>query len=378
MKILLLGDASNCHRTLAEGLRRLGQEVVVASDGTKWMNTERDIDICRHSLGKLGGLELWLRVKHQLHAQLRGFDVVAIHNPIFLSLRPQRCRAIFNRLKRENRAVFLTALATDTPYIEECVAPDTQLAYNEFRHYGRPAPYAVNHPEIEQAWLANPLKEHCQHIYNNVDGAVAVLYEYYIAASRALPANKVAYGGIPIDTASFTPVELPERPEKIRFFLGRHNDRMDIKGTDRFEIAIRRAMERHPGKAELIIVENRPFKEYLELLRSAHVVFDQAYSYTPATNALMAMAYGQNVVSGAEPSYYNFIGETENHPIINSPIEVDDMVNAFEQIIRHPEELRPRGLRSREFVVKHNDAVAVAQRYLSFWQTQLEAKQQTI
>ena len=349
MKILLLGDASNCHRTLATGLRRLGHDVTVASDGTMWMNTERDIDLLRRYGNQLGGLELWWRVKHKLHHRLKGFDIVAIHNPIFLSLKPHRCRYIFDRLKRENRSVFLTALGCDT------------------------SPYDLNHPKIAQAWISDPLKSHCRHIYENINGATAVLYEYYLTIRRALPPDKCAYGGIPVDTDAIQPIELPDRPEKIKFFLGRHNYRMDIKGTDRFETALRRAMERHPGKAELTIVENRPYKEYIELLRSAHVVLDQAYSYTPATNALLAMAYGQNVVSGAEPEFYDFIGEHTNRPIINSPVEVDDMVAIFEKIILHPEQIRERGQRSREFVLKHNACETVARRYLDFWQSRLSA-----
>ncbi len=373
MKILLLGDASNCHRTLATGLRRLGHDVTVASDGTMWMNTERDIDLLRRYGNQLGGLELWWRVKHKLHHRLKGFDIVAIHNPIFLSLKPHRCRYIFDRLKRENRSVFLTALGCDTSYVEECLDPESKFKYNEFRHYGKPAPYDLNHPKIAQAWISDPLKSHCRHIYENINGATAVLYEYYLTIRRALPPDKCAYGGIPVDTDAIQPIELPDRPEKIKFFLGRHNYRMDIKGTDRFETALRRAMERHPGKAELTIVENRPYKEYIELLRSAHVVLDQAYSYTPATNALLAMAYGQNVVSGAEPEFYDFIGEHTNRPIINSPVEVDDMVAIFEKIILHPEQIRERGQRSREFVLKHNACETVARRYLDFWQSRLSA-----
>lgn len=375
MRILLLGDASNCHRTLATGLRQLGQEVVVASDGTMWMDTERDIDLLRRHSGKLGGLELWWRVKHRLHQQLQGFDIVAIHNPIFLCLRPHRCRYIFDRLRRENRSVFLTALGTDTPYIEECLSPHSTLRYNEFRHYGSPAPLAIEHPETEQAWLTPPLQPHCSHIYAHINGAVAALYEYHLSIRRVLPPQKCAYGGIPIDTDAITPVGIPERPGKVRLFLGRHNYRMTIKGTDRLETAARRAIERHPGKAELVIVENRPYKEYIELLKSAHVVIDQAYSYTPATNALLAMANGQCTVSGGEPEYYDFIGETgpgANRPIFNAPIDVDAMTALFEQIITHPQQLRERGLRSREFVVKHNSATTVARRFLTFWQSRLQ------
>ena len=68
------------------------------------------------------------------------------------------------------------------------------------------------------------------------------------------------------------------------------------------EAAARAVVGRYPSRAELIIVENRPYEEYLGLMRSAHVVLDQLYSYTPATNALQAMAYGLNTVSGERRS----------------------------------------------------------------------------
>ncbi len=79
------------------------------------------------------------------------------------------------------------------------------------------------------------------------------------------------------------------------------------------------------------------------------------------------MAYGLNVVSGGEPQFYDFIGETENRPVINAPIELEPLTAVLEQIVLHPEQIRERGLRSREFVVKHNDSRVVAQRYLNFW-----------
>lgn len=45
MKILLLGEYSNVHNTLAEGLRQLGHQVTVASNGDFWKNYPRDIDL---------------------------------------------------------------------------------------------------------------------------------------------------------------------------------------------------------------------------------------------------------------------------------------------------------------------------------------------
>ncbi len=91
MKILLLGDYSNCHRTLATGLLRLGHDVTVISNGSFWMNCHRDIDISRKP-GKTGGLRLFLRSLGPLHRHLKGYDVVALHDPQFLQLKPARLR----------------------------------------------------------------------------------------------------------------------------------------------------------------------------------------------------------------------------------------------------------------------------------------------
>lgn len=376
MKILLLGDASNYHHTLATGLRSLGQEVVVASDGTSWMQTHRDIDISRSTRlpAKLAGLELYLRMLRLTApgGKLTGFDIVSIHNPIFVSLRPHRVREIFDRVMSHNRAVFLTALGTDTPYVEMCLADDCPLRYSEYRHFGKPAPFALQHPAHERQWLADPLASHCRYIYSRIRGAVSALYEYHLSISRWLSPEKTAYGGIPIDLEQATPVDIPPSPEKVRLFLGRHKGRLASKGTDRLEQAARTAIEQCPGKGELIIVENRPFDEYIQLLKSAHVVIDQAYSYTPATNALLAMANGQCAVSGAEPEYYDFIGETDNRPIFNSPVEIPQMTELFRDILNSPPELlRDTGQRSRRFVERHNAAPIVAQRFLDFWHSRL-------
>lgn len=373
MKILLIGDASNFHPALASGLRELGHDVTIASDGCGFMQTSRQIDLRRRLPGMFGGLDLWLRLNGPLRKKLKGYDIVSLIAPDFLLLRPNRIRHIFNNLKADNEKVFLTALGTDWPYIEECIDPDSPLKYSEFRIFDRPGPEVIAHPHIIDAYRTGVLRDWTEEFYSRIDGAVSVLYEYHLSIARRLPPEKIAYGGIPIDIKKLTPVEIPQNPDKVRFFLGRHSHRMAIKGTDRFEIALRRAMERYPHRGELIIVENRPYAEYVELMRSAHVVIDQAYSYTPATNALISMAYGIPTVSGGEPSFYRFLADQfpdqpiSDGPIFNSPVDVDGMTELFCEILRHPEQLRPRGLESRAFVERYHSCPTVASRFLNFW-----------
>lgn len=394
MKILLLNDASNCHRALATGLRRLGCDVTLLSSGGGFMQTQRDVDISRRFPGKLGGLDLWLRLNTTLASRLRGYDVVSCTNPIFVELQPSRNRQIFNQLMRHNRGVFLTALGTDLPWIEECLDPRGRMRYNEFRISGAPGPLALERPDIIQAWQTPPLSSWTNEFYARIDGAVTVLYEYQLSVARRLPPEKFAYGGIPIDLSELSPVELPERPSPVRIFLGRHRHRMSEKGTDRLEAAARRAIERHPGKGELVIVENVTYAEYLRQLKSAHIVIDQAYSFTPATNALLAMGYGIPVISGGEPEFYDFLRQPSTpgitppsigpdgtgftpgqvdpqRPIINTPVDIEGMTRMFDFILENPGMLRPLGQACRRFVEKHNACETVAARFLDFWRKRL-------
>lgn len=367
LKILFVGDASSYHRTLARGLETLGHETVVASNGGYWLNTARDIDLRRRFRGKVGGLDLWMRINFGLKQRMRGFDVVSIATQSYIDLKPQRQKILFDYLKANNRSIFNTALGTDPNYVEASLDLSSPVRYNEFRIYDRQSPYRLANPTICDEWLADNMRALDHHIYSNIDGAISVLYENDVALRRVLPPDKFAYAGIPIDTDALRPVELPDRPRKVRLFLGRYKSRLLEKGTDVMEQAARAVVERYPGKAELVIVENRPYDEYLGLLKSAHVVLDQLYSYTPATNALQAMAYGLNTVSGGAPEFYDFIGEKELHPVLHVEPDYESVVRVLEHTVLHPEELRPRGLQGREFVVRHNDYRLVARRAADFW-----------
>ena len=366
MKILLMGDASNFHRALSVALREKGHDVVVASNGSRWMRTERDIDISRPAWGKVGGAALWAKIQW-IKRRLTGFDIVQIVNPVFVELRPEKVARLFDHLRQNNRRVVLTALGDDTPYIRLC--DDTSaLAYNEWHNPdGSPTPHAANSWHLHDAWLTEPLLSHCEKVYSEIDGATTALYEYDLACRRTIGSDRVAYTGIPVDAQGITPVNADSVPTRLRLFIGLQRGRMEEKGTDRLLEAAKKVAAEHPAKCELVVVENKPYAEYIELMRSSHVMLDQIYSYTPATNALLAMATGLITVSGGENDYYDFIGETENRPIVNAVPDDDGLRRIITDIVTHPERFPEISRRSREFVLKHNDSTVVADRFLTFW-----------
>lgn len=376
LKILLFGDASNLHRCLAEGLRRKGHFVTVASDGNRWMDTERDIDLSRPFQGKLGGAWLWLKAKRLLNIKLKGFDIVSVANATFPFLKPNRMELILSSLKENNTNIFVNALGPDTFYVNSCLSNNGGLGYTEWQVNGSPTDFYHASANAVNRWNATPLSSLYKHLYTSSVGTTTALYEYQVIWGNLLQKNFIGYTGIPIDTRSIQPVEIPERPDKVKLFLGIKKEHMLEKGTDRIMAAAKRVAERFPYKCSLEIVENRPYKEYVERMRNSHVVLDQLYSYTPATNALLAMAAGINTLSGGEPEYYEFIGEKELRPVINAIPDDEALYETLVDVISHPDLIRKRGLQGREFVKRHNDVDVVAERYLNFWKSRMGREKQ--
>ena len=87
------------------------------------------------------------------------------------------------------------------------------------------------------------------------------------------------------------------------------------------------------------------------------------------------MARGLVAVSGAEPEYYDLIGEHDNQPIINvSPLIEGDIDAKLEWLVQNKHLIPDLSRRSREFVEKHNEAHVVAQRHLKFYNKLLTKK----
>lgn len=374
MKILFVGDASNMHNCLAQALRDMGHTAVVASNGSHWMDTHRDIDLKREP-GKMGAVKYGLKVLRSL-PQMRDFDVVETCGQVFFDLKPGKVRWLFDWLKRHNRSILLGAIGTDYTYFTACHDRKT-YRYSDYMVGDQPSPYVLSQEYIDRhdaLWGAPFMREHNDYLLKRYDGAISCLWEYQ-ACYEPVFGKRLAYAGIPIDTASIEPVSIDHEPEKVKFFIGIQRDRNILKGTDLLLEAARRTVDRFPNLCELTVVESVPYEEYLKLLNQSHVILDQLYSYTPATNALLAMARGLVAVSGAEPEYYDLIGEHENQPIINvSPLVEGNIDTKLEWIVKNKRLLPELSRRSREFVVKHNDSHVVAQRHLDFYKKILADK----
>lgn len=367
MRILLIGDASNYHHTLATALRGMGHDVTLASDGGKWMHTGRDIDLSRGG-GKAAGALLWLRMKALLRTRLCGYDVVQISSPGFVYLRPHLLRGLFDRLRRDNGIVTLAALGTDSLYVDACTGADAPLRYSEWQVGDRPTPYYLKNEAELKKWLDPTLSDYCRYVYDNVDGVLSALYEYHEVSRRYVGADRLAYAGIPVEMPGYTPLT---SFDKVNILVACHKGREAEKGIDRLLPVVGRVADRH-SNVSLDFVQNVPLQEFNRLLARAHIVVDQLYSYTPATTALMAMAMGKTVVSGGEPEYYDFIGEAADRPIINAdPTNPDRLEEDLHRLLDRPQALAAMSDAARRFVIRHNAADVVARRCIDFWERRM-------
>lgn len=364
MKILLIGEYSRAHLTLAEGLRILGHEVVVASDGDGFKNYPRDIDLTRKSSGIKDTFSSLLSVLNKFK-HFKGYDVVQLINPCFTTQNVRINDHLSKKLINNNKKVFMGAFGDDSYWVRACLGNEI-FDYSEFFVDGKPINVDFNQRFIDK-WIDTPLEKFNVKLANSVNGIAACLYEYYKSYEPHF-GDKVKYIPLPMNTAEIEFQPIAEEPEKVNFFIGINKVREKFKGTDVMEKALERIKNKYPDKAIVTRVESVSYDVYQQLMSQAHVVLDQLYSHTPAMNALLAMAQGKVLVGGGEPYIYDLYGEYDNRPIINVHPSEDDVFDKLEWIVLNKKEIPEISRNSRLFVEKNHDYISVAKKYLEFWE----------
>ena len=182
MKILLMGEYSNVHATLADGLRKLGHQVSVLSNGDFWKNYPRDINMVRKP-GKLGGI-MYLAKLYTIEHKLRGYDIVQLINPMFLELKAERIFPFYRYLRRHNKKVILGGFGMDYYWVHVC-CKDKPLIYSDF-NIGDELRTNADAIKEKKDWLGTAKEKLNKMIAEDCDGIVTGLYEYW-ACSQYYP-----------------------------------------------------------------------------------------------------------------------------------------------------------------------------------------------
>lgn len=364
MKVLLLGEYSNVHWTLAQGLRVLGCDVIVASNGDRFKNYSRDIDLKRSSNNVLGTIR-YVYDLIRAFRNFKGYDVVQIINPLFLDLKAEKNLQVFEYLKRHNKRVFLGAFGTDYFWIKACIEGKT-FRYSDYLVDGKPTNFRVSE-EHRREWVSTVKESINRRIADRCDGIIACLYEYY-AAYKEYYDDKLAYISEPVNTKEITFTQRGGS-DKVRFFIGIQKERSQLKGTDVMYRVLQEVQKKYSTQCIVNKVESVPYDEYINMMNDSDVILDQLYSYTPGMNALAAMGQGLVLVGGGEPEAYELLGEYENRPIINVVPNEEDIFAKLEWLIVNKHEIASLSRQSKEFIDKHHDYIFIAQQYINFWKS---------
>ena len=376
MKILLMGEYSNVHATLAEGLRKLGHHVTVLSNGDFWKNYPRDIDLVRKP-GKLGGIMYMMKLYTIVH-KLRGYDIVQLINPMFLELKAERIFPIYQYLRKHNKKVILGGFGMDYYWVNVC-CKDKPLRYSDF-NIGDKLRTNTDALKERKDWLGTAKERLNLMIAEDCDGIITGLYEYWACYQPSFP-QKTTFIPFPIKPQLITPgnsnshtyVEnhqvIPlDIPKKVKLFIGINKNRSEYKGTDIMLKAAQAIAKKYPDKTELQIAESIPFAEYVKMMNGSDAILDQLYSYTPSMNPLEAMARGIICIGGGEPENYEIIHEDKLRPIINVLPNYESVYQELEHLVLHPELVPLLKQQSIEYINKHHDYIKVAKRYEAFYQ----------
>ncbi len=363
MRILLIGDCSGVHSTLAHGLRKLGHEVCVASDGGGWKNYPRDISLTRKDNSFIEGLCCMMRIVLNLH-RFRNYDVVQITHCPFLRLRSERTLPVYRFLRKYNKKVFMGAFGTDHYYVKACV--DSGIyRYSDFKVGERPLDFPYNVEDMEECLRGGTVRTN-QEIASTCDGIIACLWEYYEAYKPHFP-DKTTFIPLPFDVEHVSSSDIRPLPDKVNFIIGVQSDRDQVKGTDIMYPILKDIERKYPDRCTVRKVMDLSFSDYQKEISQADILVDQLYSYTPSMNALLGMSKGLVVVGGGEEENYEILDEKELRPIINVIPSEEDIYNKLESLVLSKDMIPDLSAQGIAYVRRHHDHVKIAQRYLDFW-----------
>lgn len=384
MRILLVGEYSNVHNNLAQGLRQRGHHVVVASNGDTWKNYPRDIDLSRERAVATGlvakiknffyNISFAMRVLRAL-PKMKGFDVVQIINPKMLLLTGTNSLRIYRYLRKNNKKMVMGAYGDDFYYVwvNLNLKPMRYSDYNrgEKTYYNKGAERTLHD------WTQTDLRDASLYVANDADMIIAGAYEYWlpyhVAANMETDGFKNGNFNQKLHYVPF-PYKLPEMAspassDRLRVFIGINRERSVFKGTDVMLRAAQDLLGKYPERMELKVVESVPFAEYQSLMDNSDVVLDQLYAYGPGMNALLALSKGIITMTGGEPEHYDIMGETNCRPIINVEPTYESVFANLESLILDPEIIPALKTQSRKYVENNYDYLKVAEKIEKLYQS---------
>jgi len=286
--IHLIGDFSSLHFFLSRGLAQIGVDSTLWSSGDGWKNIPID-----RRIG--GGGNFFVRSFHQVSGSIemrnaiRETDALFLATPYLFNRHVNYILQRFAILKSRNLVLqlagcdhFFHEIFKESQLCRQCLRIDIGSSQCPFSR--------ESWPNVEEIF---------KHARAYVPWASSYAEEGRVLQSKfnkpVLPTLR-----FPIDFSYLEsikkPVHLPKK-NKIRVLHG--ISREGMKGT-RVIIDAMKLLEDRRSDIEFVVVKRLPFDEYLSLLGTVDLVFDQLWGFGYGMNGAIALSFGAHVIYGSD------------------------------------------------------------------------------
>lgn len=353
MKILLLGDFSAVHLNLKTGLQELGHEVVLVSKGDGFKKLPADIVLYtrQSGSGKLVGAFKEIRDQLRVFPQLKNFDVVQTASYQFFHNRVDS--RLFGRLLDNNKHSVLLNTACSVPY-NRLVKQIDYSPCAQCKLYDLTSHQCIHEADQQEQ------KEFS--LYQKYSAIVSTHFEYYEGMQKTPFRQKNHFIPLPLDVDKYIPV-MPAVNDKIVIYYG--EIRKGFKGGAYIEEALDLLRNSaYANRVEIIQTSRLPYTEYLNVLDKAHILIDQASSYSYGMNAIIGLAKGKIVLSGAETQSLQMLGENPaQNPVFNIKPDKENIFHTLTGLLDRWNEFGKISENSRRFAEQYHSVKKVAARY---------------
>lgn len=361
MKILLFGEYSGFFNCLKDGLKALGHDVFMVSDGNSGRDYPSDFRWDAHTKKKLGKIKpVFGAANLFMHKHLlRNYDVVLLIGPTNLSARYWWLnKPVYDYLINNNKTIYLSGAGISALLFDYWY--DSNKKYKSFMEG-----YFLD--KLDKVYYHNEkLRQWEDDLMKRITGYIPIWYEYAEPFRNYKSFKKTIR--IPINLKLFEYKKNVVKDNKVVFL---HGVSRECKGTRRFVRPAFEKMQKYYGnKAEFHCVGGLPFNEYMALVDRANVIVDDANSYSIAMNGLFSMLKGKLIMGGAEPVANEELGY-EFNPTFNIMPDVDQICETMIDIIHRKDEIESISLKGREFVEKYHNHVEIAQQYIDIFESDL-------
>jgi len=377
MKILLIGEYSNLHNSLKQGLVKNGYNVVLLGNGDGFKDYDADILIKSSFFEKkilkiiakivdrltgisLNEIEFFIRSLFKIKA-LKNFDVVQLINERAFKTSPWMEKILLKELVKNNKKIFLLACGVDNVSL-------TYANEKKFR-YSILTPYLENSSQKKEykqtlKYLSPGYLRLSKYVKNIVSGIISSDLDYHIPYKGTEKYLGMIPNPINIDKLKNP---YPIKRSRIHILHAINSKNKIKKGNKIFEKSLLIIEKKYSDKIKVITTIDNSYSSHIKNVENCDILLDQVYAYDQGYNALEAMALGKVVFTGAEVEWAEYYKIKENMVAINALPDVSKIVDKLSWLIENPIHLKNISINARKFIEIHHNYKSIALKYINNW-----------